>query len=321
MPSMFEPITALLTPEMFATAGERLGMPGEQVQRGAAIAIPLLARGVMSIAETPEGQVRIANAVKDTDAGVLGNISGFMASFAAAGGDDMLRRVFGDEGRVVVSAVKEATDIDITPILGMTGPLLLGLLNNIAQREGLDTNGLIKKLKQEARGFSRQKDGTATVVDSVLAKVDEVRKLKASFSPADWAAMRNGPMAAAAAVVASTPSRVGKSAEEFAAAIAAIPDAARDARPTSLLAALYHNGTDGMSAEGIADPMAAVTRAAAVVKEHAPAESAAYNKLMLRAAYAAAEATKEGGFLGIGARRISPAEQTALDALAATLGA
>lgn len=320
MPSMFDPITALLTPEMFAAVGERLGMPGEQVRQGAEIAISLLVRGVTRVAETPEGQVRIANAVKDTDTGVLGNISGFMSSFGAESGGDVLKRIFGDESRVVAGAIKEATDIDIAPILGMIGPLLLGLLNNTAQREGMDTNGLIKKLKQEARSFSRQKEGPAALVDSVLGKVDEVRKLKGSFSPADWAAMRNGPMATAAVVVAAAPSSASKTAEEFAAALAAIPDATRDAGLTSLLAALYHNGTDGISAEGIADPMAALTRAAALVKEHAPTESAAYNKLLLRAAYAAAEATKEGGFLGLGAKQVNAAEQTALDTLATTLG-
>jgi hypothetical protein len=66
--------------------------------------------------------------------------------------------------------------------------------------------------------------------------------------------------------------------------------------------------------------MAAVKEAAALAKRGAPNEAAAYNKLLLNAAYAAAGAVKEGGFLGLGAKAVSPAEQSAIDSLSAALG-
>jgi hypothetical protein len=320
MPSMFDPIKAILTPDMFNQVGQRLGISGDLVQQGTEIAIPLLTRGVASVAETPEGQVAIADAVNNADTGLLGNLSGFLGSFTQDGGQDVLKRLFGDESRVVTGAIKEATGFDISPIMGMAGPLLLGLLSSTAKKEGLDTNGLVKKLKQEARNFDRQTNESAVLVDNVLGKVDEVRKLKASFSPADWAAMRNAPLAAAATVIAAAPSGDGKTKDEIAAALAAIPKAAEDAGPTSLIAALFHNGVDGISASGIADPLGAVKQAAALVKEHAPAESTAYNKIVLASAYAAAQAAKEGGFLGMGAKQVNAAEQSAIDVLAATLG-
>lgn len=319
MPSMFDPIKAVLTPDMFAQVGARLGIPPELVQQGADIAIPLLTRGVAGVAETPEGQVAIADAVKNADPGLLGNLSGFLGSFAPDG-SDILRRLFGDEGRVVVGSIKEATGLDIGPVLGMAAPLLLGLLNSTAQKEGLDTNALVKKLRSEARSFDRQKGDAAVLVDSVLGKVDEVRKLKGAFTPAQWATLRNAPMAAAATVIAAAPSHGARLAEEVGAAIAAIPEAAKGAAPTSLIAALFHGGVDDISADGIADPLAAVTQAAALVKQHVPAESAAYNQILLSSAYAAAQAAKEGGFLGMGAKQVSPAEQSAIDTLAAALG-
>jgi hypothetical protein len=320
MPSMFDPIKAIMTPDMFNQVGQRLGIPGDLVQKGTEIAIPLLTRGVASVAETPEGQVAIADAVKNADTGLLGNLNGFMGSFTKEGGADVLTRLFGDESRVVTGAIKEATGFDISPIMGMAGPLLLGLLSSTAQKEGLDTNGLVKKLKQEARNFDRQTNESAVLVDTVLDKVDEVRKLKASFSPAEWATMRNAPLAAAATVIAAAPSSGSKTSEEIAAALAAIPEAAKDAAPTSLIAALFQNGVDGVTADGVAEPLAAVKHAATLVKERAPDESAAYNKLILASAYAAAQAAKEGGFLGVGAKQVNPAEQSAIDVLAATLG-
>lgn len=320
MPSMFDPIKAVLTPDMFNAVGARLGIPGEMVQKGVEIGIPLLTRGVASVADTPEGQVAIADAVKNADTSLMGNLAGFMGSFTQEGGSDVLRRLFGDESRVVTGAIKEATGLDITPVMGMAGPLLLGFLSSTAQKEGLDTNGLVKKLKSEARSFDRQKNDSAVLVDTVLGKVDEVRKLKGSFSAVQWATLRNAPLAAATTVIAAAPSGAAKTSEEIAAAIASIGESAKDAGPTSLIAALFHNGTEGITADGIGDPIGAVKEAAALVKQHAPTEAAAYNKILLNAAYAAAQAAKEGGFLGMGAKQVNAAEQSAIDVLAAALG-
>jgi hypothetical protein len=320
MSSMFDPIKAVLTPDMFAAVGARLGIPGEMVQKGTEIAIPLLTRGVAGVAETPEGQVAIADAVKNADTGLMGNLSGFLGSFTSEGGTDVLRRLFGDEGRVVTGAIKESTGMDITPILGMAGPLLLGFLSSTAQKEGLDTAALVKKLKTEANRFDRQKNESAVLVDEVLGKVDEVRKLKGGFTPDQWALLRNAPLAAAATIIAAAPSSAGKVDEEIAAALASIPESTKDAGATSLIGALFGGGVEGISANGIADAMAAVKEAVALLQQNVPGEAAAYKKVLMNAAVAAAQAAKEGGFLGMGAKQVNAAEQSALDVLAATLG-
>jgi hypothetical protein len=51
-----------------------------------------------------------------------------------------------------------------------------------------------------------------------------------------------------------------------------------------------------------------------------PEELEAYKRFVLAVAEAAAKAHKEGGFVGIGGKEVSPEEQTALEELAATLG-
>jgi hypothetical protein len=205
MASTFDPIIAMMTPDMFANVGSRLGLPPELVKQGADIAIPLLTRGIASVADTPEGQVAIADAVKGADSSVLGNLSSFLGSTSPEAGSDVLTRLFGDESRVVTSAIKEHTGFDIAPILGIVGPLLLGYLNNVMQKDGLDTNGLVKRLKSDARSFDRKKDEAAVLVDGVLGQVDEVRALKKSFSAAEWASLRNAPLAAASVVTARSP--------------------------------------------------------------------------------------------------------------------
>jgi hypothetical protein len=58
-----------------------------------------------------------------------------------------------------------------------------------------------------------------------------------------------------------------------------------------------------------------------ILEQHAtPEEIEAYKGFVLRVADAAARAHKEGGFVGIGGKQVSEAEQAALDDIAATLG-
>ena len=51
-----------------------------------------------------------------------------------------------------------------------------------------------------------------------------------------------------------------------------------------------------------------------------PGELQAYKNTILSVAQASAEASKEGGFLGIGGTLVSKEEQAALDAIRAALG-
>ena len=62
-----------------------------------------------------------------------------------------------------------------------------------------------------------------------------------------------------------------------------------------------------------------VKAGAASVASKSPAEAAAYKATILAVAKAAAEASKEGGFLGIGGTLVSKDEQAALDQLSAAL--
>jgi hypothetical protein len=61
--------------------------------------------------------------------------------------------------------------------------------------------------------------------------------------------------------------------------------------------------------------------AAAMVSAKATAdESAGFNQWLLATAQAAADAAKDGGFMGFGAKQVSEGEQTMLDQVKATLG-
>ena len=60
--------------------------------------------------------------------------------------------------------------------------------------------------------------------------------------------------------------------------------------------------------------------ALAVVRAKAPAEADAYGAFLLACAKAAASAAREGGFIGVGIKKVSEGEQLALANLALALG-
>ena len=61
-------------------------------------------------------------------------------------------------------------------------------------------------------------------------------------------------------------------------------------------------------------------QASAIVSQKSPAEADEYNRWLVSLARKSAEASKEGGFLGIGGTLVSDSEKAAVDELVAALG-
>ena len=66
--------------------------------------------------------------------------------------------------------------------------------------------------------------------------------------------------------------------------------------------------------------MSTVQSAAAAVAAKAPDQAAAYKAMLMQVATGVAEASKEGGFLGMGKKLVSEEEQVALNNLQSALG-
>jgi hypothetical protein len=114
--------------------------------------------------------------------------------------------------------------------------------------------------------------------------------------------------------------------KEVRAASKAMVDAAGHAPPDSLLAAALGSGLTPEIASQVKalasskdDMIALIKAGAAAVAAKSPAEVQSYKATILAVAQATAEASKEGGFLGIGGTLVSKDEQAALDAIKAAL--
>ena len=155
---------------------------------------------------------------------------------------------------------------------------------------------------------------------------------KASFTDDEWDRVRRAPMVAGMAITIADPggpieiskemmatlraATVPPSQEELLAAVALDIQAmaqqkqnpARNFKPTGAATA----GSE------ILDELRAVD--AIVAEKATPEETEAFRAWLIATAQAAADAAKEGGFMGFGAEQVSEGEQTMLDQLRGVLG-
>jgi hypothetical protein len=156
---------------------------------------------------------------------------------------------------------------------------------------------------------------------------------KADFTPEEWQSILQAPMAIGALITLSSPA-MGDAIKESMAVASAIAKAAQDADGNALVAALAAEYTDRATAKAAQpdltsrDPaevkaqlLGVVTAAGAALGSKAGADDVAQVKAWLYSlGEAAANAAKEGDFMGIGGQRVSPEEEAALAEIKGALG-
>jgi hypothetical protein len=147
---------------------------------------------------------------------------------------------------------------------------------------------------------------------------------KAAFNAEEWSTIVEAPVLAGLRVASAD--RGGTIRESI--AVAKVYAAARQQHGESELLdelAASPPSVDTERIKGAGDPASAsrerLREALRILEEKGtPDEVEAYKRFVLSVAEAAARAHKEGGFIGIGGKEISPAEQAALDELRTELG-
>jgi hypothetical protein len=159
---------------------------------------------------------------------------------------------------------------------------------------------------------------------------------KADFSDDEWARLRRAPFVAGMAISLADPGGPIEAVKESAAALKTVMDAGQQSGKGELVDAIAadaaaqmrerHNpladfkpSKGAMAGEEILEELRAANE---IVTEKASAEDAdAYREWLMTAAQRAADAAKEGGFIGFGAERVSEGEQRMLDKLREVLAA
>ena len=154
--------------------------------------------------------------------------------------------------------------------------------------------------------------------------------LKADLPPEDWTRLKRAPCVAGMAISLADPGGPIEAFKETAATLRTVLDAAEKGDHGQFVAEVARDVAEdarsrkdplagfrpkgARAGEEILEELRAVNR---ILSEHAtPAEAQAFREWLLATAKAAADAAKEGGFLGFRAERVSEGEQQMLDKLA-----
>jgi hypothetical protein len=158
---------------------------------------------------------------------------------------------------------------------------------------------------------------------------------KADFSDDEWARLERAPIVAGMAISLADPGGPIEAIKESMAAIKTVTEVARSGGSGELVDAVAKSVTEkaqqrksplgdfkprgALAGEQILDELRAVNEL--VTRKATPEDAAAFREWLLAAAKRAAEAAKEGGFLGFNAQLVSEGEQAMLDKLGEVLSA
>jgi hypothetical protein len=155
---------------------------------------------------------------------------------------------------------------------------------------------------------------------------------KADYTPEEWTALVRSPFVAGAAISFADPGGPIELVKETGAVLKTITQPSADQpelvaaakAELSEMAGQRKNPLADFKPKGpgarqqVLDELRSVSQTLAA--KATPEEAAAFRAWLLKAAQDAANAAKEGGFMGIGATRVSEGEQQMLDELAKLLG-
>jgi hypothetical protein len=160
---------------------------------------------------------------------------------------------------------------------------------------------------------------------------------KSNFTPDEWKVLLQGVMAAGIAITAAEPSGLWGLLKEGFAGGSVMAKAKTDPSTNGLIKAVVNDfgaaegsaARDGLKtrfkqskpAEIKEACIATLRQAAAIVDAKAPGDAAAYKAWLQQISQHVAEASKEGGFLGIGGVPVSDAEKATLTEISSALKA
>jgi hypothetical protein len=332
MASLLGSLGEMITPDTLASLGKALGTDSNAVSQALGAAGPLLLGSMSKMASTPAGAESLFNMAKEHGGGILGSLGslfgGLFGGGAPAGPAGLLNSLLGSSTNAIGASLSKALGFNVTPLLSMAAPALLGAVSKMVSSQNMDASSLATTLKRESEAFAADPANKASLelVNAARANGEKADALIKSFG-ADWSKVAAGPAAALFMIATGDLSGPVGSIKEASAANDKLLELVKGAAPDSLMSAAFAGGitpemvthlkTLAPSKDKLID---VVKGSIAAVQARSPGEAAAYRSMIMNVADAAAKASKEGGFLGIGGTLVSEGEQKALDAIKAALG-
>lgn len=331
MATILGTLSELITPETIAQIGKAIGVNESIVAKGVAVAGPTVLGSLAQTAGTTEGAAALMKMIpQETGVTSEAMLSSLLTSLAKGGASaDVMNKTLGPGVNAIASTLSRTAGFNIRPILATLAPLIMGLVGKAVKTDKLDATGLSRMLAHEATTFMGDPANTEVVgaVQGALQAGGEAAALRKTFDDVDWMKVRMAPLAALYLVGMASPSGSGGESQEIEAAANTVNDAVKNAAPASLLNTAFGNELTRNEFDILrrdAPPnekmLGTIRDAVKVVSVKDVAEAKAYGALVMAVATNVAEAATEGGFLGVGGKKVTVDEQATLDAIAAAIG-
>jgi hypothetical protein len=331
---LLEALENTITPKLISQMSERLNIGTGTADQGWRIALPLLATALTRLLDSPNGTTLVGKLIDAGDSNIVGNLMDTIYNIPLEEGGHLLRQLLGDGTPAVLTTLEKKTGADLGPLLAIIGPIVMGYLNGVVERDKLDMTGLATQLTTQVAQYNQAGNPALATVNEAFYVVDAQHERKAHFNADELNMLQRAPIAAAVLVIAAAPSNPLGRAKETSALNLALIETARTETATSLVAALFGDGVNMAALDELMKTRSALevaevrrgyltTCSAAVqliVSKGLETDVAPYKQLIVRVAEKVAQAAHEGGFLGIGGVAISVEERQVINELAQTLG-
>jgi hypothetical protein len=325
MATLLESLGQTLTPDALAGIGKLVGLDTDQVSRGMGLAGPVVTGAMANKASTPQGLEGLLKMLPTDGGAGLGNLLGMLRGGGAS--SDTLSSLLGPGYGAIGSTLDRAVGFKVSPLLGLAAPAVMGLVGKLMAERKLEPSALAGLLQGEQKTFMDKGGDTSRLVQTAMDAGAQASAMKARFTPEQWTQVRLGPLAAAQMVMKASISGPVGLVKEIAAMGEAIASIKQGSSPTSLVNVAFDVEPSLDEARAMGKDLSkstaldALKASAALVARNSPGDASAYASLLTTVAQKVAEASKEGGFLGIGGTRVSDEERQAIDQIKATLGA
>jgi hypothetical protein len=180
--NLVERVAATLGPVIVGRIASSLGLNETATQKAIVAAVPALLAALISYVSKPQGATKLSNVLKEQEPGVLSNlanaIGGSGQKALIAQGSSVLTSLLGGK---ILSGLSRAVgqyagigESGSKSLLGLLGPVVLGVLGHEQRDRGLDASGLANLLTSQKdtikaalpSGFSKYL-GQAGILDEV----------------------------------------------------------------------------------------------------------------------------------------------------------
>lgn len=339
MESILGSVNDMMKPDAIGKVSKTFGVSPDVINKGMAVATPLVLSSLAKKTATPEGANEFADMMSKAEASGKSAggsqsdmLAGLMGSLAGGKGGteaDLMNEVLGSGSNAISGTLSQKLGFNVQPILVAAMPLVLATINKKMKEGNLNANGVANMLQAESNAYLTDPANkqTADMIKEAMDAGEKGAALRGKYTDAEWTKVHMAPLAAAYLVMAASPSKESDVKKEMQAAISSVDETVKGVSPTSLLGTAFGGGLTGDELRKLQDSkptnekaLSMISESKAIVSAKASAEEGKFSDMILKVADNVAGAAKEGGFLGLGGQQVSNEERQAISSIHNALG-